>query len=72
MVRKTKQESPASINGGVHAGKDSISGDQETYTAQRDFIMGNQTNITQMIQLPGFVPPPDLEALRRDYLAHLR
>ena len=35
-------------------------------------IMGNQTNITQVIQLPAFSPPPDMEQLRLDYLLHLR
>ena len=34
--------------------------------------MGDQTTITQVIKLPGFIPPPNLEKLRRDYLLHLR
>jgi formylglycine-generating enzyme required for sulfatase activity/energy-coupling factor transporter ATP-binding protein EcfA2 len=40
--------------------------------SERDVILGNQTNITQVIQMPAFQPPPDLEQLRADYLAHLR
>jgi formylglycine-generating enzyme required for sulfatase activity/energy-coupling factor transporter ATP-binding protein EcfA2 len=48
--------------------------EKTTTRANRDVIQGNQTNytITQVIQLPAFVPPPDLEALRADYLSHLR
>jgi len=41
-------------------------------SAQRDVVLGNQTNITQVIQLPGFIPPPDLENLRADYLKYIR
>ena len=46
--------------------------DAKDINAARDVIMGNQTNITQVIQLPAFRPPKDLEMLRIDYLAHLR
>ncbi len=35
-----------------------------------DFIGGDK--ITQIIQLPAFVPPPDLEELKTEYLAYLR
>ncbi len=28
-------------------------------------------NVTQVIQMPPFTPPPNLEQLRRDYLDHL-
>ncbi len=47
---------------------------KEEKSAQRVLIMGSQTNytITQVIQLPGFVPPPNSDALRRAYLAHLQ
>ena len=41
----------------------------ETITAQRDVVMGDQIN--QIIQMPAFQPPPDLKALRREYLTHL-
>ena len=37
----------------------------------RDIITGIQQNLTVIFQAP-FVPPPDLEALRTDYLAYLR
>ncbi|MFH0995526.1 MAG: SUMF1/EgtB/PvdO family nonheme iron enzyme [Pseudomonadota bacterium] len=40
--------------------------------ATRDVVMGDQYNITKVIQIPPFSPPPDLEKLRVDYLAHLR
>ena len=40
------------------------------------FVGGDQfneyKNVTQIIQLPGFVPPPNLEALRGEYLAYLQ
>ncbi len=39
--------------------------------AQRDAILGNQINHIYL-QMPAFQPPPDLEALRRAYLAHLQ
>jgi len=47
---------------------------QEEHHADRDLIQGNQNNytITQIIQLPAFIPPPDLDALRHNYLDHLR
>jgi formylglycine-generating enzyme required for sulfatase activity/energy-coupling factor transporter ATP-binding protein EcfA2 len=38
--------------------------------ANRDVIIGDQ--ITYQIQMPAFQPPPDLEALRKAYLDHLR
>jgi formylglycine-generating enzyme required for sulfatase activity/energy-coupling factor transporter ATP-binding protein EcfA2 len=40
--------------------------------AQRDAILGDQYNITQIIQIPAFQPPPDLDKLRRSYLAFLQ
>jgi len=50
-----------------------VNKDAQEISAQRDVIRGSQNNytITQIIQLPGFIPPPNLEALRSDYLAHL-
>jgi formylglycine-generating enzyme required for sulfatase activity len=41
-------------------------------TAQGDVVMGNQTNITYAIQMPGFQPTPDLNVLREAYITHLR
>src|SRR5689334_690623 len=29
-------------------------------------------NVTQVIQMAAFTPPPDLKKLRKDYLEHLR
>ncbi len=40
--------------------------------AQRDIIFGNQTNITQVLQMGAYSPPPNLRQLRVDYLEHLR
>ena len=40
--------------------------------SDRDVIVGDQYNVTQVIQLPSFVPPKNLEKLRADYLEHLR
>jgi formylglycine-generating enzyme required for sulfatase activity/energy-coupling factor transporter ATP-binding protein EcfA2 len=51
-----------STSGDVSAG-----GDMQA----RDIITGIQHNLTVIFQAP-FVPPPDLEALRADYLAYLR
>jgi formylglycine-generating enzyme required for sulfatase activity/energy-coupling factor transporter ATP-binding protein EcfA2 len=45
------------IGGNVHAGN--------------DVVLRDQYNITQIIRIPSFTPPPDLEKLRADYLAHL-
>jgi formylglycine-generating enzyme required for sulfatase activity/energy-coupling factor transporter ATP-binding protein EcfA2 len=44
----------------VNVGGDVVGRDKVTY------------NVTQVIQMPPFTPPPDLEQLRRDYLDHLR
>ena len=38
--------------------------------AERDAILGNQIN-HYYLKMPAFQPPPNLEALRRAYLAHL-
>jgi formylglycine-generating enzyme required for sulfatase activity len=46
--------------------------DLHDINAQRDVVMGDQTNITYVIQVPGFQPPADLNALSDAYLAHLR
>ncbi len=40
--------------------------------AARDVVMGDQTNITYVLKMPGFQPPADLARLRADYLDHLR
>jgi formylglycine-generating enzyme required for sulfatase activity len=41
-------------------------------TAQRDVVMGSQTNINYFIQVPGFQTPPKLEDLRNAYERHLQ
>ena len=44
-------------------------------SAQRDVVMGDQSvnyYVTAIIQVGAFVPPPDLAALRKTYLDHLR
>ncbi|MBM3131386.1 MAG: NACHT domain-containing protein, partial [Chloroflexi bacterium] len=41
-------------------------------TADRDVIMGDQNNITLVIQMAGYAPAPNLTQLRDDYLAHLQ
>ncbi len=42
-------------------------------TAARDAILGDQiNNITLVLQMGAFTPPPDLAQLRADYLDHLR
>jgi len=47
------------VSGGIHAGRDVIMGDQYNY-------VGN------LLKMPGYDSPPDLEQLRNDYLKHLR
>jgi len=38
-----------------------------------NFVAGDQiTNVTVVLQMPGYAPAPDLAQLRDDYLAHLR
>jgi energy-coupling factor transporter ATP-binding protein EcfA2 len=51
----------------VASGDVSATGDIQA----RDIITGIQQNFTLIFQIP-FTPPPDLEALRSDYLAYLR
>ena len=52
-------------SGGANVNNSSIGGD----VVGRDKIT---YNVTQVIQMPPFTPPPNLEQLRRDYLAHLQ
>lgn len=41
--------------------------------SERDVILGDQIqNVTLVLQMPAFAPPPDLEQLRAGYLAHLQ
>src|SRR5512139_53090 len=52
-------------SGGVDMNNSSVGGD----VVGRDKIT---YNVTQVIQMLPFTPPPDLEQLRRDYLDHLQ
>jgi formylglycine-generating enzyme required for sulfatase activity len=38
---------------------------------QGDMISAGQYNISHIIQVPAFIPPPDLDQLRQDYLLHI-
>ncbi len=41
--------------------------------SERDVVMGDQTNnLTLILQMGGYIPPPDLAQLRADYLTHLQ
>src|SRR5688572_31529359 len=35
-------------------------------------VIGRDYNVTHVIQMAAFTPPPDLKKLRKDYLEHLR
>src|SRR3990172_11913343 len=60
--KKSKSVSPPS--GGVYVEGDAGVG--------RDLVGRDQYNITLILQMRGFTPPPDLAHLRRTYLDHLQ
>jgi formylglycine-generating enzyme required for sulfatase activity/energy-coupling factor transporter ATP-binding protein EcfA2 len=55
----------------VKAERDVIMGDQHNIDAGRDVIQGDQ-NISVVLQMGAFTPPPNLRQLRVEYLQHLQ
>jgi len=63
-MTKKKSKSVSSPSGGVYVEGDAGVG--------RDLVGRDQYNITLILQMRGFTPPPDLAHLRRTYLDHLQ
>src|SRR3990172_3639512 len=64
MPKKRKKTTVAEQSGGVYVEGDAGVG--------RDLVGRDQYNITLILQMRGFTPPPDLAHLRRTYLDHLQ
>ena len=58
------------ISGQVTTGGAFVAGDQNVEGNQ--YNAGRDVNITLVLQMPAFTPPPDLEQLRAEYLEHLK